>query len=219
MKGMVEASIQSGSGSSDFIAYNCTASRLDSEQQQLKLTFQRLFGEIESRAFTIPQSRHVYLTVHSEGGALIVIESGPVRITIRALARNIDDWLAVLRGESEDDDEVYDDVFETSSEMRLHEHAKSRFISITSSSSAADYYANNPNMRYFAANSVSASNCYKQRHCSLGTGLDSTKSACTPGFFLRQASSYPEEALFHYDGASIDVSQEPSDDSDQVTEV
>ena len=218
MKGMVEASIQSGSGSSDFIAYNCTASRLDSEQQQLKLTFQRLFGEIESRAFTIPQSRHVYLTVHSEGGALIVIESGPVRITIRALARNIDDWLAVLSGESEDDDEVYDDVFETSTEMRLPEHAKSRFLSITSSSSATDYL-NNPNLRYFAANSVSASNYYKQRHCSLGTGLDSTKSACTPGFFLRRASSYPDEALFHDDGASIDVSEVPSDDGDQVTEL
>ena len=224
MRGMVEAAIYTGYGSSDFVAYQCTATQIINKQQ-LKLTLQRQSGEQENRAFTIPALRRVYLTVHPEGGALIAIESGPLRILLRVLARNIDDWLAAIKTGSDEEDDDDEDVFAASTDMPLPEH-KSQFPSITSTSSAAgdehrDY--GNTDQSHVGAGKSLRAGLIKPRHCSLDTGLESTMSACTPRFFLRQNSSYPDAFRDKYSALgdeSINISREPSDyDGDIVTYV
>ena len=212
IQGLVEASVRTGSGSSGFMVYHCTASRSPSLQQgleqHLKITLTSMAGEAETRMFTIPDTREVYIALDSAGSKLVVVDSGVVSISLRPHAAHIVPWFEAQRTESNDSD---NDVFAPPVRRHLAPSA-SKPQNSTSSSSSSDDDDDEPAERcfYFPSKPISK----KPRRYSLDIAKNSsalsTASMPTPSIQLRMAVSEPdvfEEEILD----SPDISQAPSD--------
>ena len=102
LQGLVEASVSTDPGCSDFAVYHCSATRFDGDGR-LALVLLRLFGSEASggskRQLDIPSSRHVHLATDSDSNALVIVESADKAhiISIRApTALAVAQWYAVL---------------------------------------------------------------------------------------------------------------------------
>ena len=203
MQGLIEAAVHTASGSSGFIVYHCTANRAG--DGQLRLTLNRLFGDMESRTFTIPASRHVYQSADSDGSTLVIVESGVVSISLRPTASATLQWADALKA---DQDESDGDVFEPlpSCGQQACGTQRARQYSSTSSSSSDD--DGQDRGAYYPRRDSSL----KRRHYSLDAGMESAQSAATPHFSLHQSSSYPEMfAEEQMSAESPDISRPPSE--------